>query len=225
MPDTLKRIAAALPAAWQLELKRLHFRRKIQRGEFGSNEHEFALLSSLVARGDWVIDVGANVGNYALRLSELAGETGRVIALEPIPETMSLLAANMLLSPFRNLTLLNVAASDQALVAPMVLPTFSSGLPNYYRAQIVAGTRGQAYGVLTMPIDALGLTERVSFVKIDAEGHEAAVLRGMMGLIERSRPALLIETDDSAVAGFLSNYGYSASRIPGSANQMFLPSA
>ena len=91
-------------------------------------------LARLVSSGDWVIDIGANVGAYAYRLSELVGSTGRVFAFEPVPETMSLLAANLLRSPHQNVTLLNMAASDSTAVVRMNMPEFSSGLSNFYRA-------------------------------------------------------------------------------------------
>src|SRR5438105_15643228 len=95
MTDLLKRIAATLPPAWQNELKRIYFRRQIQRDRFITSEPEYDLLSSLVADGDWVVDVGANVGHYAKRFSQLVGRTGRVIAFEPVPETFALLAGNL----------------------------------------------------------------------------------------------------------------------------------
>src|SRR6266581_7664130 len=91
----VKRIAATLPPLWQNELKRIHFRRQMRRGTFVTPEPEYAILPTLISVGDWVIDVGANVGHYTKRLSELVGPTGRVIAFEPVPETFALLAGNL----------------------------------------------------------------------------------------------------------------------------------
>ncbi len=96
----MKRAAAALPLAWQQELKRLHYRRQISRGTFATDEPEYAILDSLVLPGSLVIDVGANVGHYTKKLSDLAGSRGRVIAFEPVPDTFSLLAANVALFQF-----------------------------------------------------------------------------------------------------------------------------
>lgn len=225
MADILKGLAAKLPPTWQLELKRLHFRRMIRRGEFNADEPEVELLSGIVSRGDWVIDVGANVGQYTLRLSSLVGPEGRVIALEPMPETMALLSSNVLQAPGRNITLLNVAASATTGIVNMEMPSFESGLPNYYEAHIVAGSPRTSGGILTIPIDSLQLTDRVSFVKIDAEGHEASVLEGMKGLLTRDAPALLIETDSPATAEFLAPWGYAGSRIAASPNILFVAGA
>jgi hypothetical protein len=64
-----RRIIAVLPKHWQLELKRIHYRRRIRLGTFISDEPEFSILSKVVADGDWVVDVGANVGFYTKRLA------------------------------------------------------------------------------------------------------------------------------------------------------------
>ena len=70
----LKRVAAHLPARWQTELKRVHFGRQITQGNFFTSEPEYKLLPELISPGDWVIDIGANVGHYTKRLSELVGK-------------------------------------------------------------------------------------------------------------------------------------------------------
>lgn len=84
-----KRAAARLPKWLNTELRRLHYARQIRSGRFSSDEPELALLPELVEPGDWVIDVGANVGRYTMRLSDLVGRQGRVIALESIPKKPS----------------------------------------------------------------------------------------------------------------------------------------
>ena len=168
---------------------------------------------------DLVIDVGANVGHYTLRMSELAGPTGRVIAIEPVPETFALLAANVVLAPFPNVTLLNVAASDTTQLAGMAIPTFDTGLKNYYQASLVP--TASALRVLTVALDALGLPQRVSVVKIDAEGHDHVVLRGMEALLRRDHPALIVETDSPEISGLLQGMGYQAEHLPESPNVLF----
>ena len=50
----------------------------------------------MVSPRDWIVDVGANVGHYTKRLSELVGPKGRVIAFEPILETFSILSESAL---------------------------------------------------------------------------------------------------------------------------------
>jgi FkbM family methyltransferase len=218
----LKRIAARLPDRWQLELKRLHFGRQIGRGTFATAEPEYRLLGDFVAPGDWVVDVGANVGHYTKRLSELVGPRGRVLAFEPVPTTFSLLSANVQLFAHANVTLFNAAASDGLDVVGMAMPEFETGLTNYYAAHVADGADG-GLSVLALPLDALGIDRHVSLVKIDTEGHEARVLSGMGKLIEAHRPMLVIETTSQEVIDDLASRGYVAERLRGSPNVLFRP--
>ncbi|MFP3999778.1 MAG: hypothetical protein ACLFUN_08035, partial [Desulfobacterales bacterium] len=59
----LKNIASRLPNRWQTELKRLYFGRQINKGTFKSQEPEYEILDKFISPGDWVIDIGANVGH------------------------------------------------------------------------------------------------------------------------------------------------------------------
>jgi len=216
----LKRFAAMLPISWQHELRRRHFQREIRRGHFYTDEKEYALLDTLLGQGDWALDIGANVGQYTLRMAELVGPSGRVVALEPVPDTFSLLAANARLFAHANVSVLNVAASDRVAIATMQIPRFASGLSNYYQARLSAGSGGLA--VLTISIDGLSLPP-VRLVKIDVEGHELPALRGMRGLLARDHPVLIVETDSRETMSFLGGLDYTFERLPGSSNLLCRP--
>jgi FkbM family methyltransferase len=219
MARLLKRIASRLPPSWQLELKRLHFRRQIRNRTFDAPDPEFVILDHLVASGDWAVDVGANVGHYTKRLSDLVGPEGRVVALEPIPETFSLLAANVALFRYPNVTLLNMAASDRTDVSGVAIPTLATGLKNYYGATLVAGE--STLRVVTVALDALAFPHRIRLAKIDAEGHDAAVLRGMERLLARDHPTLIVETDTPDSVAWLAGLGYRGERLAGSPNRLY----
>ena len=107
-----------------------------------------------------MIDVGANVGHYTKRFSELVGATGRVIAFEPIPETFALLAANIQLLPLANVTLINAALSDKTDLAGMSIPVFDTGLRNFYQAQL-SNTSHSSLQVLTMRLESINITHRL----------------------------------------------------------------
>src|SRR5947209_5513593 len=132
----LKRLAARMPPAWQREMKRRLYRRQILRDSFATDEPEYALLGSLLSPGDWAVDVGANVGHYTKRMSDLVAGSGRVVAFEPVPETFSLLSANAQHFRYQNVTLLNAAASDGAGVAGISIPRFDTGQTNFYEASL-----------------------------------------------------------------------------------------
>jgi FkbM family methyltransferase len=218
MPDILKRVAARFPRQIQHELRRHYYAWQIRRGRFRTTEKEFDLLESFAGPGDWVADVGANVGHYTARLSRLVGPAGRVLAIEPVPRTFELLAANSRQFAHANVTLLNVALSDGPGLAGMDVP---SGAGGPYLAHLTPGPA--ALRVLCLPFDALPLPARLRLVKIDAEGHELAVLRGMARTLERDRPALIVEVSSAASADYLRERGYAMEKLPGSPNCVFRP--
>jgi FkbM family methyltransferase len=181
-----------------------------------TDEKEYALLDSFLQPGDWVLDLGANVSHYTMRMSELVGPSGRVIALEPIPDTFALLAANTRLFEHANVSLLNVAASDTIATVGIELPRFSEGLPTYYQARLTA--EPAQFAVLTLPCDALSLPVTVRLVKTDVEGHELPVLQGMRRLLDRDHPVLIVETGAQDTVDLLQSLGYATERLPGSSN-------
>lgn len=222
MKNFLKRIASKLPPRWQKELKRHYFGRQIKKGEFRSGEREFLVLEDWVRPGDWVLDIGANVGHYTSRLSALVGKTGRVIAFEPVPDTFEILAANVLRLPLCNVTLVNAAASSATAVLDFEVPKFEMGLDNFYMAHVAAS--GSDLQVLSLAVDSLKLPRPVSLAKIDVEGHEMAVLEGMKQLLDRDHPVLIVEDSSPAAVELLEGFGYSSEKFEGSSNRVFKPS-
>jgi FkbM family methyltransferase len=217
--EFFKGIAARLPDRWQMELRRRRFRRQILHNQFGTTIPEFHLLATLLELGAWVVDVGANVGHYTKRMSDLVGASGRVIALEPVPQTFSLLAANVALFRHQNVTLLNIAGSSGFSELSMEIPLAPSGIRNYYRAHVVP-LPGELR-LLACPLDALPFTTPISLIKVDAEGHDEQVLRGAEGILRRDRPSLLVEAVGGGLTEFLSGFGYSGTPVPGSPNTLF----
>jgi FkbM family methyltransferase len=215
-----KRVAALLPEARQQELKRRHFRKEIERDSFRTDEPEWTQVEQWLKHGDWAIDVGANVGHYTKKFSDLVGAAGRVIAFEPVPATFELLAANAARFSNANVTLLNLAASEATRVISMSIPLFETGLNNYYQAAISNENTGLQ--ALTCSIDSLDLPQRVRVLKIDAEGHDAVVLRGARSLLERDHPVVIIESVSSEVIAMMGSLGYSSERLPGSSNVIYI---
>jgi len=215
----LKRLALNLPPSWQREMKRHLYRRQILSDSFNTDEPEYEILCSLLSPGDWTIDVGANIGHYTKRMSDLVTEHGRVIAFEPVSDTFSLLAANAQHYRYQNVTLLNVAASDSSGVVGISIPRFDSGLNNYYEASLTQSNDGLQ--VMTLSIDSLRLPCTIRLVKIDVEGHELSVLKGMSQLLSRDKPILIIEVSSKEVHSLLFKMGYSRETLPASPNHIY----
>jgi FkbM family methyltransferase len=217
-----KKVASMLPRGIQLELRRLYFHYQIAHGTFIPDEAEIRLLKEWLKPGDWSIDVGANIGYYTLEMARCVGTSGRVFAIEPMPETFDLLAGNIRTSDTRNVTLMNIAASSSAAIASMDLPTFEdSGVENFYQARL---SDGGSYPVLCLPLDGIPFAQRVKLIKVDAEGHDLDVLKGAETLIARDGPVLIVEAAiDSEIAAWLRHHGYTVTAATGSSNVIAIP--
>lgn len=216
----IKKLISRLPPKAQNELKRIRFARQIRKHTFLTDEPEYAILNDLIRPGDWVIDVGANVGHYTKRFSDIVEKNGRVIAFEPIPTTFSLLASNAGMFHNSNVTLINAAVSASLDIVGMSIPKFQTGLTNYYEAHVTSA-ESSSLTVLSISVDSLELTQKISLVKIDAEGHEAYVLAGMKNLIHNHRPTLIIENPSKSIIDNLKSIGYDLEVLPNSPNTIF----
>lgn len=210
----LRGLIARLPATWQHELRRWHFMRAA-RGYFSGEEPDFEALPSMVHEGDTVLDAGANIGTYTVRLSRLVGERGRVIAFEPIADTFAILTSTVLAAGCNNVTLINAAVSNHHGTVKMTVPSWGNGSANYYRASI---SNAGEHSALVMTLDALGLSN-VSLIKIDVEGHEKAVLEGAQTIVEGCRPTIIVEGSERCEAvEWLLTRGYHITTLDGSPN-------
>ena len=75
---------------------------------------ERAILESRIGERFSFVDIGANVGAYALFVAARAGATGRILAVEPQPEIFDRLAYNIRLNPFGTVKAVACAVADKA---------------------------------------------------------------------------------------------------------------
>jgi|HubBroStandDraft_2_1064218.scaffolds.fasta_scaffold555593_1 FkbM family methyltransferase len=217
----LRRLASYLPFPIRQSLRSWKYRLQHVSSRFRPDEPEFDQLPNWVHPGDWVLDIGANVGQYTLRFSELVGQQGRVFAFEPITETAEILAAMATRARNRNISILNIAVSERAGEVSFRVPSGAAGLPNYFQAR-VSGEGDRK--VPCFALDDLPFPNRIVLVKIDVEEHEVQVIRGMRNLIERDHPILIIEGHEGIYPEFLAAHGYRMlPKAAGSPNLVFVP--
>jgi FkbM family methyltransferase len=173
-------------------------------------EPELRHLSEFVPRDRAAVDVGVWWGPWTYLLAK---RVPRVDSFEPNPDLVAALAEAM---P-SNVHLHGVALGEVAGEASLWIPP--GGMGTEGRATLEASWRsdrgGRTVSVQTDRLDAFNLDD-VGFVKIDVEGHEFAVLRGAVDLLETQRPNLMIEIelrshDDDYVdqiVTFLTERGY-----------------
>jgi FkbM family methyltransferase len=213
----LQNALSLLPPRMQFALRRANFGRKIRAGQFLPDEPELIDVTRWLRPGDWVVDVGANVGRYTCHMSRCVGPTGRVLAFEPIPESFALLTANVYASGATNVSLFNIALSSASGMVSMTVPYHDhTRLNNYYQAHIAP--TGD-YQVVCMPLDVIPVLGRVRLVKVDVEGHDLQVLEGMQSLLRRDCPLLIVEgSRTGSVASWLREQGYVIRKTEGSPN-------
>ena len=149
------------------------------------NLEELDFLRAHVPRGGAFVDVGANVGTYALALAQHVGESGRVIAIEPHPITHARLAFNRTASNYQQVHL--VAAAAGTADGELMIETDGGNLG---ASHIVSGEpernaiKVRAFRLQRILGDA-GLA-RIDALKIDVEGYEDRVLTGFFKEAPRS---------------------------------------
>ena len=149
-----------------------------------------AAIARTVQPGWRCVDVGANHGYYTLVLADAAGPEGRVVAIEPSPRAAGLLEMTVELNGFEGFTtVLQQVAADRGGSIALRIPEHH-GMNASIREDIVES--GETVSVEATTLDEL-LAEwpRVDLVKIDVEGAEELVWRGMRDVVDLN-PAITI---------------------------------
>ena len=173
----------------------------IERGKFW----DACLKSSFdkyVRPGTVCIDAGANIGFYTVYMSTLVGEAGKVFAFEPIRYTYRQLCGNLFLNDCKNVEVHNLALNEFAVNMNIasrknqVVPIDggSTLLSNCCHTAGVALENSEDGSIQAVRLDdVMPIDADVSFVKVDVQGCDLLVMRGMMGLIARCRMPILFE--------------------------------
>jgi FkbM family methyltransferase len=148
------------------------------------------LLDRWVRPGDTVVDVGANIGWNAIRAARVAG---RVVAVEPTPDTLEVLRRNVAASGLGNVVVAPVAAGRAAGERELFVRGGVSAVNSLYPESRYA----RVTEVLRVPVVRLDdLVEgAAALVKIDVEGAEIDVLEGMPRLLGGEGTVLVVEWD------------------------------
>ncbi len=149
------------------------------------------LFASFIQPGMVVVDIGAHIGIYTLfALRQLSGH-GRLYSFEPTPKTHTLLRDNVQVNGFLESGVVRLDA--RAISDHAGSTTFTAYANNSGHNSLFAGTApGETLTVETVTLDAALADEpRIDVIKIDAEGSEPFILRGMTQILARN-PGLRI---------------------------------
>lgn len=142
-------------------------------------------LKKRLKEGDIFIDVGANEGVFGILAGKLVGPTGKVYCIEPLPKNIPLLKKNIRINNLNNVIIYDVAAGDENKEisffeikffnmlggAENKMVTVLSKIPGLIQESRVKQRRLDT--LINEPLD------KIKVIKIDTEGHEEFVLKGL----------------------------------------------
>jgi len=165
---------------------------------FEKDVHDF--VASQLAPGKVFVDIGANIGCYTLQAAAAVGESGKVLAFEPLPAAFERLKRNLGLNRFDRVTLFQGACCDRTGSLKFYMQScpevpFANAIGTLYPS-IWYGRQPETCEVAAHPLDqwlADVAFERVDLIKIDAEGSEFDIIKGGFNLLRHYMPVLVLE--------------------------------
>ena len=154
------------------------------------------LMHEELERGMVGVDIGANLGYYALMEARLVGSEGKVFAIEPVSHNVNILRRNVETNGFTNIEVFSLAISDTPGIAEFSLAAESnlgcmldardSALSEGIRSRVLAGRRIHVPAVTLDEFLAEHGVCTVNFVRMDIEGLELKVTEGMTRTFQQS---------------------------------------
>lgn len=179
-------------------------------------------IKNLLQEGDQVIDIGGNIGYYALIMAKKVGAKGKVFCFEPDKTNFSILTENIRQNKYENIiTSYNDAVSNEKGVLKLFISETNRGDHRIYSSD---QDRNFIEINAVKLDDLIELKEaKIKFIKIDIQGSEMIALEGMKELILKNKPVLISEfwpkginmsgkNPDEYIQFFLSN-GYAMSLL------------
>jgi FkbM family methyltransferase len=170
------------------------------------------LIGQYRETGGNFIDIGANLGYYTCLLGELAGPAGLVLSVEPEPNNLKLLNANIAINSLtEKIKVFPVALG--AKIGTATLNLYKSS--NRGRHSIVSKGTAGTVEVSVRKLDDLANSifhsgQRIDFLKMDVEGYEPFVIQGGLETLDRvdnmvmEYAPFLLKNSDADLKNFLS---------------------
>lgn len=154
------------------------------------------LISRELKPGMICLDIGSNIGYYVLLESKLVGKKGKVIAIEPSPQNFQYLEKNLEFSGHHNVDAYNFAAGDIDGNIRFFVNERSNGCQVLYEGRKIPNRPGKVIQVPIKKMDKFieeNKFDSIDFVRMDVEGFEYNIFKGMENTIEKFKPIIQIE--------------------------------
>ena len=149
-------------------------------------ELESKIMEEKIEMGNIVVDVGANIGLHTLNMARIVGNTGQVFAFEPDPSNFEILKKNVKINNYKNIILEQKAVGDKHGRTTL----YQSDHPGKHR---IFPQTEQAKSEIQVELTNLDnyfdsdMIDKINFIKIDVEGLEFSVLKGMKNILKNSK--------------------------------------
>lgn len=153
-------------------------------------------LDLLLRRGDRFVDIGANIGMITLHARSLVGDDGRIDCFEPNPDCVAAIRANLALNAITNVVIHPCGLADHAGPMNLHLTSEHSGTATLADP----GDDTVREFSVDVQIGDEVLQEPPRAIKIDVEGFELQVLRGLRRTLADSAPFVITEVIESQLA-------------------------
>lgn len=180
------------------------------------------LLKQTLKNGDTFIDIGANEGMLSLLASRLVGEHGAVVAFEPNPKPREIFQKTIARNAISNIKIVPVGLGDKDETLTLASPKINSGEASFGRSNYNSDQVDVVHCVVRRGDDVLA-DVAPKLIKIDVEGFELHVLKGLKQLLIRQRPPIIMEmiaghlanadTTPEEIVSFMTSLGYAPFRI------------
>ena len=148
-----------------------------------------AVLQARLHSGGTAVDIGANIGVHALTMAKTVGPSGRVVCFEPLPHVASTLERTLRLNGFGERS--QVICSSAANAAAETTLHRAPHSPTSLLCPVPERCASLTVGTIALD-DHFAPGERVDLVKIDVEGAEPLVYKGMSRVLRENPEIELI---------------------------------
>ena len=183
---------------------------------------ERRFIEETVQKGDVALDIGANIGYFAILMASAVGAKGHVHAFEPLRRNSALLGRSITENRFEGRVTLHRAAvgaepGQLELISPRT--TLNWGGAHLRTTDAPVRSDHETSTVPVVALDHLEIRSPVRFIKLDAEGAELLAIRGARALLSRDGPTVLAEINQhqlqtvshgsaDTLIGEMSRHGY-----------------
>jgi FkbM family methyltransferase len=169
-------------------------------GGYRTERRHKNFMINRIQPGQVILDIGGHAGYYTLLFAKYTGNTGQVFSFEPNPSNYAILERNIQRNGFTNIELRAEIVSDKAGQTSLYLPdSDNTGNGSVYASSDTAFGQIEVQAINPDQLFQEKGIAKIDLIKIDVEGHEENVLRGLthyLSLPADQAPEVFVEVNE-----------------------------